>query len=157
MTMLWACDVMQTKVVTVKADLPVTSRSSCHEKAFRGCRWSKAPGWWGLCPEPMSCVPLRKPWGAPRRHWPTYREVAGAAPDSGAVARMAGERAAAMRVRDIMTTDLIAVPVDRPVREIARDLVARDMHRVLVTEGRRLLGLVTTVDLVRAIAEGRLT
>ena len=85
-----------------------------------------------------------------------YQEIAGAALDAGVVARMAGERAAAMQVRDIMTTELIAVPGDRPVREIARDLLARRMHRVLVTEGRRLLGLVTTMDLIRAIADGRL-
>ena len=85
-----------------------------------------------------------------------YQEIAGAALDTGAIARMAGERAAAMQVKDIMTTELIAVPGDRPVREIARDLLARGMHRVLVTEGRSLIGLVTTVDLVRAIAEGRL-
>ncbi len=85
-----------------------------------------------------------------------YQEIAGAALDAGVAARMAGERAAAMQVRDIMTTELIAVPGDRPVREIARDLLARRMHRVLVTEGRRLLGLVTTMDLIRAIADGRL-
>jgi CBS domain-containing protein len=45
---------------------------------------------------------------------------------------------------------------ERPVREVAQMMVARRVHRLLVTEGRRLLGLVTTLDLVRAIAEGRL-
>lgn len=46
---------------------------------------------------------------------------------------------------------------DRPVREVAQMMVARGVHRLLVTEERRLLGLLTTIDLVRAIADGRLT
>jgi CBS domain-containing protein len=45
---------------------------------------------------------------------------------------------------------------ERPVREVAQMMVTRRVHRLLVTEGRRLLGLVTTLDLVRAIAEERL-
>lgn len=30
------------------------------------------------------------------------------------------------------------------------------MHRVLVTEGRQLVGIVTTTDIVRAVASGLL-
>ncbi|MFM8408775.1 MAG: CBS domain-containing protein [Alphaproteobacteria bacterium] len=58
-------------------------------------------------------------------------------------------------MRDIMTTSLIVVPPDHSVRDIARGLLAGGVHRVLVTEGRRLLGLVTTLDLVRVAAESR--
>jgi CBS domain-containing protein len=55
-----------------------------------------------------------------------------------------------------MTTELLAVSGDRPVREVAQMMVARGVHRLLVTEGHRLLGLLTTLDLVRAIADGKL-
>ncbi len=56
-----------------------------------------------------------------------------------------------------MTRELIAVASDQPVREVAQTMVSRGVHRVLVTAGRRLLGIVTTLDLVRAIADGRLS
>jgi CBS domain-containing protein len=85
-----------------------------------------------------------------------YRHVARAAPDPSAGARMAGERVATMTVRDVMTTQIIAVSPEHPVREIAEALDAGGMHRLLVTDGGRLVGLVTTSDLVRAIADGRL-
>ena len=71
------------------------------------------------------------------------------------VPRDGSGRAADLRVRDIMTTSLIVVPPDQSVRDIARGLLAGGVHRVLVTEGRRLLGLVTTLDLVRVISDSR--
>jgi CBS domain-containing protein len=69
---------------------------------------------------------------------------------------MASEQVATKVVRDIMTAEILAVSGDRTVREVAQMMVTRGVHRLLVTEGGRLLGLVTTLDLVRAIAEGRI-
>lgn len=85
-----------------------------------------------------------------------YHDVAGAALDSGTVARMSAENVAGKAVRDVMTSQIVAVSPDDPLREVARILIDRRMHRILVLDGRRLAGLVTTVDLVRAIADGRL-
>jgi len=86
-----------------------------------------------------------------------YHEVAGALPGPSAAPHMASERIATLTVRDIMTRELIAVAGDQPVREVAQTMVSRGVHRVLVTAERRLLGIVTTLDLVRAIADGRLS
>ena len=85
-----------------------------------------------------------------------YQEVAGTIPGATSATHMASERIAAVTVRDIMTRELIAVAGDQPVREVAQTMVSRGVHRVLVTAGRRLLGIVTTLDLVRAIADGRI-
>jgi CBS domain-containing protein len=85
-----------------------------------------------------------------------YQEVGGAAPSLASAARMASEQVAAKVVRDIMTAEILGVSGERPVREVAQMMVTRRVHRLLVTEERRLLGLVTTLDLVRAIAEERL-
>lgn len=85
-----------------------------------------------------------------------YQDVAGATIEAGAAARMAGEQTRSTTVRDIMTSGLVTVPPDQPVRDVTQTLAARQMHRVLVTEGRRLAGLVTTFDLVRVIADGRM-
>ncbi|MEI8359591.1 MAG: CBS domain-containing protein [Deltaproteobacteria bacterium] len=84
-----------------------------------------------------------------------YTELVGEFPKGGMVPRDGSGRAADLRVRDIMTTSLIVVPPDQSVRDIARGLLAGGVHRVLVTEGRRLLGLVTTLDLVRVISDSR--
>ena len=56
-------------------------------------------------------------------------------------------------VRTIMVTDPISVAADTPVAEVARLLVERHMHRVLVTEGAQLLGLISSLDVVRVVAE----
>lgn len=85
-----------------------------------------------------------------------YQEMAGAVPGPSAAALMASERLAGRSVRDIMTRELITVAPDQAVRAVAETLVARAVHRVLVTADRHLLGIVTTLDLVRAIADGRL-
>jgi len=91
--------------------------------------------------------------GDPARDF--YTDLVAELPREGLVARDVDGRADGLLVRDIMTTSLIVVPPDHPVRDIARGLLAGGVHRVLVTEGRRLLGLVTTLDLVRVAAESR--
>ncbi|MBI4541298.1 MAG: CBS domain-containing protein [Gemmatimonadetes bacterium] len=42
------------------------------------------------------------------------------------------------------------------MREAARYMLRTGVHPVLVTEHRRLLGIVSTTDIVRAVAEGRI-
>ena len=58
-------------------------------------------------------------------------------------------------VRTIMVTDPISVTPDTPVVEVARLMVGRHMHRVLVTDGAQLLGLISSLDVVRLVAEGK--
>ncbi len=58
-------------------------------------------------------------------------------------------------VGEVMTRKVIAVAPDRPLREVAALMTERRVHRVLVTENDTLVGMISTMDLVRAIAEGR--
>lgn len=60
-----------------------------------------------------------------------------------------------LTVRDVMIHELIRVGADAPVAEVARTMLDRRVHRLLVTEGERLLGLVSSLDLVRLLAEER--
>ena len=85
-----------------------------------------------------------------------YHDVGGAEFDRAAAARLSGERLATMTVRDIMSSEIVAVSPDDPVREVAKALIGKRMHRLLVMERQRLVGIVTTSDLVRAIADGKL-
>lgn len=67
-----------------------------------------------------------------------------------------GERIEQLRVQDVMSRQLFKVAPDQPLRFVAQTLVDNHIHRVLVTDGDRLLGLVSALDLVRLVANGRL-
>jgi len=56
------------------------------------------------------------------------------------------------RVRDIMTPEVISVTPDTGVRDVARVMDERRIHRVLVLENGQLQGLISTLDLVRVLA-----
>ncbi len=58
-------------------------------------------------------------------------------------------------VADAMIRDFVAVGPDEPVDKLARVLVERGIHRVIVLEDERLAGIVSSLDLVRLVAEGR--
>jgi CBS domain-containing protein len=60
------------------------------------------------------------------------------------------------RVRDAMTPELITVEPGTPISTVARLMLGRHIHRVLVTDGQRLLGLISSSDLIRLIADARL-
>lgn len=59
----------------------------------------------------------------------------------------------ALAVRDVMTPATFSVRPDATLRELARFLVRGRIHRALVFEDERLVGIVTSMDLVRAVAE----
>jgi CBS domain-containing protein len=56
-------------------------------------------------------------------------------------------------VRDIMTPTVYTIPDDTPVAKIAQTMVAGRIHRLFVTRGGRVVGIVTTLDLVRLLEE----
>lgn len=59
------------------------------------------------------------------------------------------------RVADVMSTQILTVEPTTPVDEVARVMVQSRYHRVLVTEAGKLAGLVSTMDLVRLLADAR--
>jgi CBS domain-containing protein len=73
------------------------------------------------------------------------------------IADRVGTRIETLRVRDVMIRTLITVGPDQPLRDVARTMAERGIHRVPVTEGDRLVGLISTIDIVRLVAAGRLT
>lgn len=60
-------------------------------------------------------------------------------------------------VSDIMTPVSFSVPAEADVRELADFLVRGRIHRAVVLDGDRLAGIVTSGDVLRAVAEGRLS
>lgn len=56
-------------------------------------------------------------------------------------------------VRDFMTPVIQSVPEDAPVADVARLMLGGHYHRLLVTRGDELVGIVTSIDLLAVIAE----
>ena len=54
-------------------------------------------------------------------------------------------------VRDIMTPVVLSVGAGTPVPEIAREMVAGHVHRLFVTRGGKVVGIVSALDLVKLL------
>jgi CBS domain-containing protein len=55
------------------------------------------------------------------------------------------------RVEEIMTPGAISFDEETPVEVLAGSMLERHIHRVLITRAGRLAGIVTTMDLLRAL------
>lgn len=74
-----------------------------------------------------------------------------------AIATQAGVRLAASRVEDVMSTNVVSVDRAQSISQVAEFMIEGHIHRLPVVDRGRLVGLVTSMDFVRAVAEGRLT
>jgi CBS domain-containing protein len=61
-------------------------------------------------------------------------------------------KAFATRVGEMMTSDVLTVAPDATVREAARLISSSGHNRLPVTEGRRLVGVVTRIDCLEALS-----
>ena len=59
------------------------------------------------------------------------------------------------KVKDIMSKDIISVNEETPVEEIANLFTTHKINRVPVLQGKKLVGIVSRADIVRAIAMGK--
>ncbi|HEU5304335.1 MAG TPA: CBS domain-containing protein [Gemmatimonadales bacterium] len=59
-------------------------------------------------------------------------------------------------VRDIMTRHPLTVTPDEEVREAARQMLYADVHRLFVVKGEQVVGVISTTDIMRAVANGQL-
>ncbi|MFQ6075171.1 MAG: cyclic nucleotide-binding/CBS domain-containing protein [Candidatus Bathyarchaeia archaeon] len=57
----------------------------------------------------------------------------------------------AVRAREVMSTPLITIDKDVGVEEAARLMARRGVKRLPVVQGGRLVGIVTTTDLVKSV------
>jgi CBS domain-containing protein len=87
-------------------------------------------------------------------HIPHYIELFGGVvflePLRGFESRL--KKAAAATARDMMTSDPVTVEADDPVRKAARLIADSGHNRLPVVEGGKLVGVVTRVDVLGALA-----
>ena len=58
----------------------------------------------------------------------------------------------AVVVRDVMTPVVHQVPASAPLAEAARMMIEQHIHRLVVTQGREPVGIITSMDLLRVVA-----
>lgn len=56
-------------------------------------------------------------------------------------------------VREIMTPAVYSVPEDTPVSRIAETMIDSHIHRVLLTRGEQVVGIITSSDLLGLLVE----
>jgi len=61
----------------------------------------------------------------------------------------------AVTVRDVMTPLVHQVPVTASVAEAARLMIEEHIHRLVVTQGKAPVGIITSLDLLKVVAEQR--
>lgn len=62
-------------------------------------------------------------------------------------------KAAAYRVRELMTTDVVTVQQDELVEKVATLMTDREINRLPVLDGDTLVGIITRADVVRAMSQ----
>jgi CBS domain-containing protein len=72
------------------------------------------------------------------------------------IADRVGERIDELMVKDVMISNPLTVFPGQPISGIARRFMEHGVHRLPVTDRGILVGIVTTMDLVRLIADRRL-
>jgi CBS domain-containing protein len=72
------------------------------------------------------------------------------------IASRVGQSIESLCVRNVMVPDPIRVSLDRPLIEVAQLMVEKRIHRVPVVQQDVLVGIISTIDLVRLIADGEL-
>jgi predicted transcriptional regulator len=59
----------------------------------------------------------------------------------------------AVTVRDVMTPVIHQVPVAASVAQAARIMVDQHIHRLVVTQGKEPVGIITSMDVLKMVAE----
>jgi CBS-domain-containing membrane protein len=58
-------------------------------------------------------------------------------------------------VQEIMTPRPYTIAPEAEIREAARQMLYAEVHRLFVAEGDQVVGIISTTDIVRAVATGR--
>jgi CBS domain-containing protein len=59
-------------------------------------------------------------------------------------------------VQDLMTAPALTIAPNASVRDAAKQMLAAGVHRLVVTDGGDVVGIISTTDIISAVAVGRL-
>jgi len=60
-------------------------------------------------------------------------------------------RFAALKVKDVMRTQVITCQLSTPIEKVAKTLIQNHIHRIIVVDADRPVGIITSLDLVRLL------
>ena len=146
--MLLAKDIMRRKVVAVESWLTLPELSKLfQEKGISGAPVVDEVGAILGVVSQTDLVRTRReePAGVPSYH----REFDDAARSAGLHFEELDHR----RVEQIMTPGAISLDEMTPVEKVAKVMIDSHIHRVIITRGDRLAGIVTTMDMMRALID----
>ncbi len=154
MAELTARDIMTPNPVTVSMDVPVTEAAHTMSSRKIGALpvVDEHDDFVGLVTEGDLIMQDVKV------HFPTYLSLLGGyvfAPGSTERYETALRKAVGARVSDVMTREPIVVAPSALVTDVATLLVEKDIARVPVVEGRKVVGIVSKSDIVRSLAAGQ--
>ena len=66
-----------------------------------------------------------------------------------------GELLGRDRVRDWMTSEVVTVPLEATLESACHVMVENHIHRVFVTDEKKLVGVISSFDVVRHVARGK--
>lgn len=72
------------------------------------------------------------------------------------MANRIGQQIEHLKARDVMVRMLFTVHPESPLEEVAQVMLDHHVHHVPVTDGGRLVGVITSLDFVRMMADGKL-
>ena len=61
------------------------------------------------------------------------------------------------RIRDIMSKTVITAEWDTPIAELAAIMVTNRIHRVIILQAAALKAIVSTMDILKAVMEGKIS
>jgi CBS domain-containing protein len=65
------------------------------------------------------------------------------------------ERIAKLKVRDAMHDQVVTCTPSTPVQEVAAEMVRHHIHRIIVVDGLHPVGIISSLDMTRLVAERR--
>jgi CBS domain-containing protein len=151
-----ARDIMETKVVTVSPDLPLLDAHRLFsEREIHGAPVVSDDGAvLGVISSADLLRAVTEEHSTGRIDSYYLREfVEFSGPDWANIPEDFQDRLREVRVSDVMTSEVVWVAPDASVSEVARTLCGQCVHRVLVMQGERLAGLISTFDLVMLLRD----
>lgn len=148
---LFARDVMQTDVITVSPDEPLlgVQRLFVEEEIGGAPVVDDAGRVVGMISSVDVLRAVSEEHDSARTGSTYFRELLEfSGPDWIADSEDFQDRLREMSASDAMTDGVVTVEIDAPVPEVARTLRENHVHRVLVVDQERLVGIVSTFDLV---------
>lgn len=62
-------------------------------------------------------------------------------------------RLSGLKVKDAMRAQVLTCSPDTPVREVAAEMVRHHVHRIVVVDGHKPIGIVSTLDITALVAK----